>query len=255
MEYKKITIDIKDHVCLLTLNHPPVNAIDLRAREELNSVIDELENNDDVRILVITGSGDKAFSAGMDIKDFANIRKGPSGSDICTKLDLFPKPVIAAINGFAYGGGLELALACHFRFMADEEDSNLGLTELNIGIMPGWGGIQRMARLVGRSRAMELILLSRQIFASEALSLGLIDKISAKGEILKDAMDFAARLAKRPPIAVSWVTRSITAGINNGIDAGLKMESEGLKIIRDSEDAREGITAFLEKREPVFKGK
>jgi enoyl-CoA hydratase/carnithine racemase len=255
MDYKTITIEIKDHICLLTINHPPVNAVNLEMREELSLAIDELEKDGDVWVLVITGSGDKAFSAGMDVKDFANIRKGPHGSDVCAKVDRFPKPVIAAVNGFAYGGGLELALSCHFRFMTDDEKAKVGLTELNLGIMPAWGGIQRMTRLVGRSKALELILLSKRLSAKEALEMGIIDRISAKGEVLRDAMDFAAKLAKRPPIAVSWVIQSIAAGLNKGIDEGLKTEKEGATNERASEDAKEGIAAFLEKRDPVFKGK
>jgi enoyl-CoA hydratase/carnithine racemase len=255
MEYKNLTIEIKNHICLLTLNHPPVNAVDIGMREELNAAIDELEKKSDVWVLVITGSGDKAFSAGMDVKDFANITKGPHGSDICTKVDRFPKPVIAAMNGFAYGGGFELAMSCHFRFMIDDEKAKVGLTELDLGIMPGWGGTQRLTRLIGRTKALEMILLGKRLSANEALEMGIIDRISARGEALKDAMEFAEKLAKRAPIAASCVIKSINAGLYYGIEEGLKTEREVARTLRDTEDTKEGMTAFLEKREPVFKGK
>ena len=254
MDYKTLTIETKDHVCLLTLDRPPVNAVSMELRVEFESALNEIENNKDAWVLVITGSGDKAFSAGMDLKDIANIKKGPNGSDLWAEVDRFPRPVIAAINGFAFGGGCELAMACHFRFMTDSPAAKIGLTELNLGIIPGWGGTQRMTRLVGRSKAMDLIFFSRRLTAIEAKEIGLIDRVCKSSELMKEVMDFATELSKRPPIAVSCVLKSIAAGIDNGIDEGLKVEKEGSAIVAQSEDAKEGVTAFLQKRDPEFKG-
>ena len=255
MNYETIKLEMSGHVCTFTLNRPPVNAVNLVMREEIKTALDELEKNSDARAVIITGSGDKAFCAGMDIKDIANIGKGPGGSDLWTRIDRFPKPVIAALNGFALGGGCELALACHFRIMTGDPEARIGLTELNLGIIPGWGGTQRMTRLVGRSRAMELMLFSKKLAPMEALELGLIDRVSPGSEVLKDALKMAADLAKRPPIAVSSVMKCIIGGLDKGIDEGLRLERECAAVVAGSEDAREGFTAFLQKREPDFKGR
>jgi enoyl-CoA hydratase/carnithine racemase len=169
-------------------------------------------------------------------------------------VDCFPKPVIAAVNGVALGGGCELALASHFRIMSSGPKAKMGLTELNLGIIPGWGGTQRMTRLVGRSKALDLILFSKKVDASEALELGLVDKVSPPGQLMSDAIELAGRLAERPPIAVACVLRAIAAGIYEGIDQGLSIEEESSRILSQTSDAREGFIAFLEKRKPEFKG-
>ena len=165
------------------------------------------------------------------------------------------KPVIAAINGFAMGGGLELAMACHFRIMTDDPNARIGLTELNLGIIPGWGGTQRLPRLVGRSKALDMILFSRRLSAAEALEAGLVNRLSAPETLRHDALVFAGELAQRPPIAVRWVLKAMAAGLYEGLDEGLKVEAEGSSAVRQTEDRKEGFAAFLEKRKPVFKGK
>ena len=255
MDYEAIKIEKSGHVCTVTLNRAPVNAVNLTMREDLSRALDELEKDADTRVIIITGSGDKAFCAGMDIKDIANIAKGPGGSEIWTRIDRFQKPVIAALNGFALGGGCELAMACHFRIMTPDDEAKIGLTELNLGIIPGWGGTQRMTRLVGRSKAMELMLFSKRLTPREALEAGLVDRLSAPGAVLKEAREMAGVLAKRPPIAVTSVLKCIIGGLDRGIDEGLKLERECAAVVAQSEDAREGFTAFLQKREPDFKGK
>jgi enoyl-CoA hydratase/carnithine racemase len=255
MNYDNLILEKRDHICIITLNHPPVNAWNLGLMEDFGKAIDEIENDKDVRVLILTGAGEKCFSAGFDVSDAANSNKiSPKGREIWTRLDRFPKPVIAAINGFAMGGGLELALSCHFRIMIDDPKATVGLTELNLGIIPGWGGTQRLTRLVGKAKALDMILFSKRMGAKEALSIGLINQISTKDSLMEDAMAFAEVLAKRPPLAVGAVLRAVSAFDYSGLDAGLKVEQEGSAIVGKSKDCVEGFTAFLEKRDPVFTG-
>jgi enoyl-CoA hydratase/carnithine racemase len=162
--------------------------------------------------------------------------------------------VIAAINGVALGGGCELALASHFRIMSSDAKAKIGLTELNLGIIPAWGGTQRMTRLLGRTKALDLILFGKKVDAVEALEIGLVDKVSSPGQLMNDAVELAGRLAERPPIAVACVLKAIAAGIYEGIDEGLRIEQESSRLLGQTQDAREGFIAFLEKRQPNFKG-
>jgi len=255
MAYNNLIIEKKGHIAIITLNHPPVNAWNLGLMEDFEKAVDEIENDKDVRVLILTGAGEKCFSAGFDVSDAANSHiTSPKGRDIWTRLDRFSKPVIAAINGFAMGGGLELALSCHFRIMIDDPKATVGLTELNLGIIPGWGGTQRLTRIVGKAKALDMILFSKRIDANEALSIGLINQISTKDKLMDDAMAFAEVLAKRPPLAVGSVLKAISAFDYSGLEAGLKAEEEGSAVVGQSKDCAEGFTAFLEKREPVFSG-
>lgn len=254
MEYQNITLEQKDYISILTLNHPPINSINIGMRVELDHALNELESKKDIRVLIITGAGEKSFSAGMDLSDVGNINNGPHAIDIFNKIDRFQKPIIAAMNGYAFGGGCELALSCHFRFMVDIPKAKIGLPEMTIGILPGWGGIHRMTRLVGRSKALDLIFFSKQLTPHEAIKIGLIDKISAPGELMEDTFEYAQQLAKRSPIAVSLTLKSMVAGMEKGIDKGLQVDRESAEILARSKDALEGFTAFLEKREPVFIG-
>jgi len=256
MAYENLILEKRGHITIITLNHPPVNAWNLGLMEDFEKAVDEIENDSEVRVLILTGAGEKCFSAGFDVSDAANSHiTSPKGRDIWTRLDRFPKPVIAAINGFAMGGGLELALSCHFRIMIDDPKATVGLTELNLGIIPGWGGTQRLTRIVGKAKALDMILFSKRIDAKEALSIGLINQVSTKDKLMDDAIAFAEVLAKRPPLAVGAVLRAVSAFDYNGLEAGLKVEEEGSAIVASSKDCIEGFTAFLEKREPVFTGK
>ncbi len=256
MSYENLNVEKQGHISILTLNHPPVNAWNLGLMEDFEKAVDEIENDKEVRVLIITGAGEKCFSAGFDVSDAANAHiTSPKGREIWTRLDRFPKPVIAAINGFAMGGGLELALSCHFRIMVDDPKATVGLTELNLGIIPGWGGTQRLTRIVGKAKALDMILFSKRIDAKEALSIGLINQISTKDKLMDDALAFADVLAKRPPLAVGAVLKAVSAFDYNGLEAGLKAEEEGSAVVGQSKDCVEGFTAFLEKREPVFTGK
>ncbi len=255
MEYENITLEQKGHIGIITINHPPVNAWNLATMEDFERVVGEVEKNREIRVVIITGAGEKCFSAGFDVKDAANSRKiGRKGRELWKRIDCFPKPVIAAINGFALGGGLELSMCCHFRIMVEAPGAMLGLTELNLGIIPGWGGTQRLPRLVGRAKALDMILFSKKVDAKGALQIGLVNQISVPGKLMTDTLEFAAKLAERAPIAVTCVLRAMAAGCYEGLDRGLEIESEGSAIVGKSEDCKEGFAAFLEKRKPVFKG-
>jgi enoyl-CoA hydratase/carnithine racemase len=254
MSYNNIIVTTKDFVSTITLSRPPANSINLGIREELNRAVIELEQSKDTRVVIITGAGDKGFSAGMDVTDIENINKGPNGNDVFNHIERFTKPVIAAINGYALGGGCELALVCHFRFMTDNPKAVIGCPEVNLGITPGWGGIQRLPRLLGRSKALDMILFSKRLSAQEALAIGLVDRVVPGAELMKETLAFALALTKRPPLAVSAVLNGMSVGLEKGIDEGLRVDREWSKKLGQSQDAREGITAFLEKREPVFRG-
>jgi len=254
MSYNNIIVTKKDFVSTITLNHPPANSVNLGVREELNSAVIELEQSKDTRVVIITGAGDKGFCAGMDVTDIPNLEKGPNGNDILNRIERFPKPVIAAINGYALGGGCELTLACHFRFMTDNPKAVIGCPELNLGITPGWGGVQRLTRLLGKSKALDMILFSKRLSAQEALAVGLVDRVVPAPELMKEAMALALALTKRPPLAVNAVLNGMSVGLEKGIKEGLRVDQEWIKKLFQSQDAKEGMTAFLEKREPVFKG-
>jgi enoyl-CoA hydratase/carnithine racemase len=255
MELENILIENKGHVALLTINHPPANAWNLATMQDMEKALDALEADKNVRVVIITGSGEKCFSAGFDVSDAGNAgTTAPLGRTLWRRIDRFSKPVIAAINGFALGGGLELALACHFRFMVDAPKATVGLTELNLGIIPGWGGTQRLAAVVGKARALDMIFFSKKVGAKEAYEMGLINHVSEMGKVVDDALAFAETLAKRPPIAVSCVLKALSAGQYEGIDQGLAIEAEGSDKVATTMDCIEGFTAFMEKREPVFKG-
>ncbi len=256
MAYENLIYEKKENIGIVTINRPPANSWSFAAMEDFEQILDEIENDPDIRVVVITGAGEKCFSAGMDVADAGKSPGiGDKGRKVWRRVDRFEKPIIAAINGHALGGGLELALSCHFRIMADSPKSKIGLTELNLGIIPGWGGTQRLYRIVGKAKALDMILFSKRLNAGEALEIGLVNQITSPETLMAAALEFAGLLAKKPPIAVRSVLKAISAGIYEGLDHGLAMESEGSKAVAASEDAIEGFTAFFEKREPVFKGK
>jgi enoyl-CoA hydratase/carnithine racemase len=255
MPFQHILLEQKEHIAVLTIDHPPANAWNLAAMEEFGQRLDQVENDRQTRVVILTGAGEKCFSSGFDVTDAANApRTSPLGRELWRRVDRFPKPVIAALNGFALGGGLELALSCHFRILVDDPKTFVGLTELNLGIIPGWGGTQRLPRLVGRAKALEMILFSRRVNAREALAIGLVNQLAPAERLLADALDLAGRLAERPPIAVGWVLKAMAAGAYEGIDAGLQAEADGSAAVRETKDKAEGFKAFLEKRKPVFTG-
>ena len=255
MQLENIILKKQKYLATITINHPPVNAWNWATMQDFERALDAVENDSDVRVVIITGAGEKCFSAGFDVSDAGNANQtSPKARELWRRIDRFPKPVIAAINGYALGGGLELAMCCQFRIMVNTPEAMVGLTELNLGIIPGWGGTQRLPLLVGKAKALDMILFSRKLNATEALEAGLINQVSAPGRLMDDARALAEKLVKRPPVAVSCVLRAMAAGAYEGLDAGLRVEEEGSRIVGQSEDCKEGFSAFLEKRQPEFKG-
>lgn len=250
-----IRLEKREGIRIITVDHPPANTWNLVTVEAFEQAIDEVETDSNARVVILTGAGDACFSAGFDVKDAANAPLiGPKAKALWTRIDRFPKPVIAALNGYALGGGLELAMSCHFRIMVDAPKARVGLTELNLGIIPGWGGTQRLPRIVGRAKALEMILFSKMLNAREAFEVGLVHQVTPPNQLMEDALDLAQRLAERPPIAVACVLKAMSEGEYHGIERGLEMESEGSARVRNSKDRMEGFQAFLEKRKPVFTG-
>ncbi|SHF30759.1 enoyl-CoA hydratase [Desulfofundulus australicus DSM 11792] len=257
MEYTKLTVEKQDGYVVAAINNPPANALSQAVLAELNSLLDECLNDDEVRVIVLTGTGEKLFSAGADIKEFASIRAGNkpriSGHDVFLKIENYPKPVIAAMQGSAFGGGNELAMSCHLRILS--ASAKVGLPEVKLGIIPGWGGTQRLPRLIGKTKALEVMLTGDPLTAEEALQYGLVNKVVPAEQVLPEARALAARLAKGAPIAMREILMAVTRGLNTSLEEGIKIEQAGSAVVFASEDAREGATAFLEKRPPNFKGR
>jgi enoyl-CoA hydratase/carnithine racemase len=257
MGYETLLFAREESFVVITLNRPPANAISEQLMRDLEAALGAVESDDAVRAVVITGSGERIFCAGADLGSaFAGgnvdsfIRFGNS---VLRKIERFPKPVIAAMNGHALGGGCEIAMACHFRLLKDT--ARMGQTESNLGIIPGYGGTQRMPRLIGRTKALEFLILGTQVPAAECLALGLVNRLCKDGEVLDDARALARQIATRPPIATRLVIEAVDDGLEEPIDKALEIETRAfLKTLR-TEDAAEGLQAFFAKREPQFKGR
>ena len=259
--FKLITIDIKDHIACLTMNRPPVNALSNELAMELVSAFLNLKNDPDVRVVVITSS-QKVFVAGADIAMMKGITET---KDLGRMLDYdrrlqfansilqdMPKPTIAAINGHSMGGGTELALFCDFRFIA--ETATMGLPEINLGLLPGAGGIQQIVQLIGRTKALRLMLQGKALSAQEALGLGLVEKVCTAETLVETAMELARDLAEKAPIAVAEIKKCVNAAMEMTRDSSLMYDVRGLGNLFVTHDAEEGLKAFLEKRTAVFKG-
>ncbi len=251
-----ILFEQKGPVAILTINRPKANQLSHDVFEQMRKYLDMIELNRDIKAVIITGSGDKIFSAGADLTqgfgDFGPVDFLKRGQDVWNKVEDLGKPVIAALNGHALGGGCELAMACHFRFI--KKGARIGLTETSLGIMPGYGGSLRLPRLVGRSKALEIMLLGRQVEAEEALKIGLVDRICEEGSLMNEAMEFAEKLSKRPPIAVKAILKLVSMSPSISPEQHLKIEREELARLFTTKDMMEGMTAFAQKREPEFKG-
>ena len=258
-----IRYTIEDKVAVLVIDHPPVNAFNEQALNELGAAIDALNADPAVKVIVITGGGQLAFVAGADIGTFGEIFKGQDfdrakafmalGHSIFSKIENSHKPVIAAINGICLGGGLELAMACHMRICGDRV--RLGQPEINLGIIPGWGGTQRLQRIVGPAKATEMILTGDQITAQQALQLRLVNMVVPGGEVMRQAKGLAAKIANKSAVGTAAALTAIRVGLDACLPDGLAAEREQLAKVVTSDDAREGITAFLEKREAKFQDK
>jgi len=241
------------------LNRPDkLNAINQQLIKELRESFDNFLNDQEVRVIVITGNG-KAFSAGADISQFKELNGytawlfAKTGRELMDYIENSPKPTIAMINGYALGGGLELALACDIRIAAEE--AQLGLPEINLGIYPGFGGTQRLVRIIGKGKALELMLTGDRISAREAERIGLVNKVVPLKDLEQETRNFALKLAEKPPISIALIKLLVNQGIDMPEIAGLNMESLGWGVIFNTEDQKEGVNAFFEKRKPQFKGK
>jgi len=257
MAYETLLVGRDGAVAVVTLNRPPANAINETLIRELNLALNELRDDAAVRAVVLTGSGDRIFCGGADLGSaFAGgdveafIRFGNS---VMRKMERFPKPIIAAINGHAMGGGCEIAMACHLRLL--KETARMGQTESNLGIIPGYGGTQRLPRLIGRTKALEFLLLGTQIPAQECLSLHLVNRLSKEGETVNDALALARQLARRAPLAMAAIIEAVDEGLESPMARSIDVELDAFMPTLRSEDAAEGIQAFFGKREPEFKGR
>lgn len=257
--YETLLLDRAGRVATITINRPDKrNALNIKTREEGAALLDELRSDDSVGVVVITGAGDKAFIAGADIGEFAGRtasmqRDVMTGRSLFTAIDTFPKPIIAMINGYCLGGGCELALACDLRIAS--ENASFGQPEINLGIIPGGGGTQRLTRLVGEGKAMELILTGEIIDARTAFSIGLVNHVVPADQLASKTMEIANRIAEKGPIAVRLAKEAVKLASRSNLDEGLRREVDLFAICFSTEDKDEGVNAFLEKRKAEFKGR
>ncbi|MEM4472784.1 MAG: 3-hydroxyacyl-CoA dehydrogenase NAD-binding domain-containing protein [Archaeoglobaceae archaeon] len=257
--YRNIEVQKDGRIAKLIINRPhKLNAMDLDTLEEISKALKELEKDEEVRVLIITGAGDRAFSAGFDLQTATELNPiraveiSLKGNEVFSEVERFPKPVIAAINGYAFGGGCELALACDFRIM--KRGAKIGLTELSLALIPGWGGTQRLPKIVGIAKAKEMIMLAKRIDADEAEKIGLAKAVDAE-KFEEEVMNLAKQLAEMPPISLKAAKYAINFGYELPTDVGKMIEVLAFGLALSTQDAIEGITAFFQKRKPEFKGK
>jgi enoyl-CoA hydratase len=260
VSYQAIRLERRDGVATITLDRPDVlNAMNNPMRGELLEVFTQLGGDHNMRAILITGAGERAFSAGADIREFlepavpTSFREERKRLDFRREMDRCPQPIIAAIRGYALGGGLELALACDIRIAA--EDAQLGLTEINLAIIPGGGGTQRLPRLVGRGKALELILTGARVPASEALRIGLVERVVPAAELMPSAQALARTIADKAPIALRYAKEAVVGGLSLPLADGLRLENDLATLLRTTEDRAEGARAFVEKRKPKWSGR
>ena len=255
-EYTNVKIALEDRVAILTIDHPPVNAFNRATMKDLDAALDELIANDQAKVIIITGAGDFAFVAGLDLKEIAEVRPEESremivgGQTLFNKIEACPKPVIAAVNAVALGGGLEIMMACHIRILSDR--ARIGGTESNLGLIPGWGGTQRLPRIVGVGKALELILTGDMINAQEAYRLGLANKVVPAGQVLAEAKGLGKKIAAKSRLTNEAALKAVIGGAELPLAEGLALEADQFGKLIGSNDFKEGISAFLQKRQPKF---
>jgi len=259
MELKNILYEKKDGVATITINRPKaLNAMNEETIQEILSTLDDAEKDENIRVVVITGAGDRAFSAGADINmmkaggALEARRTSQLGQRMTNEVEDLEKPVIAAINGYALGGGLELAMACDLRIAS--ENARLGQPEINIGLIPGWGGTQRLPRFVGKGLAKEMIFTGRMIDAKTAEQHGLVNKVVPADQLKSAVEELAKELIDKPPVAIKLAKELINNSTETSLRIGITNESEAFGLVGSTEDFKEGTAAFLEKRKPKFKG-
>jgi enoyl-CoA hydratase len=249
----------KDGIAFLTINRPQqLNALNKQTLSEINESFEALREDNEVKVVVLTGSGEKAFVAGADIKEFAHF-SGEEGSELAKNghmsvfnlIEEFPKPVIAAVNGFALGGGLELAMSAHVRVASD--NARMGLPETSLGVIPGYGGTQRLPQLIGKGRALEMIFSAKMIDAQTALDYGLVNRVVPQEELMQVAEELARSFMKNSIVAMGFAIEAVNAGLLEG-SMGYDVEVQAFGDCFETEDFKEGTTAFLEKRKPNFPG-
>lgn len=259
-EYSSLLYEVQDGIATLTVNRPDkLNALNERTVRELGDAVAEIRRDEEVRGVILTGAGPKAFVAGADIAELA--RMGPIdgvevsrlGQRVFRELELSRKPVVAAVNGFALGGGCELALACHLRVAA--ENAKFGLPEVKLGIIPGYGGTVRLPRIVGKGRALELILSGEMIDAAEAYRIGLVNRVVPQERLLEETRALLQTILRNGPVALGLAIECTTRGMELSLDDGLALESNLFGLLAATDDMREGMGAFLEKRKAEFRGK
>jgi len=260
MKFHTLLYEKEDGTGIIELNRPKdLNALNSEMLAELTALFADIEADDDVRVIIITGSGEKAFVAGSDVREMQpktslSIREFHTANRILLeKIERLPKPVIAAINGFALGGGCELALSCDLRIAA--ENARFGQPEINLGLIPGAGGTQRLTRLVGMTKAKEIVLTGDLIDARTALSIGLVNKVVPQDDLMSEAKTLAQKLLTKSSAALSLAKAAINGGWNMTLPSGLDLEAQCFALCFATEDQKEGMSAFMEKREPHFKGK
>jgi enoyl-CoA hydratase len=260
MGYNTILITKENSIATVTINRPTkLNALNKETIQELNRAFQELEKNHETRVVILTGSGEKAFVAGADIAEFSGfsveeaVQLAAQGQDILFNfVENLKTPVIAAVNGFALGGGLELAMACHFRIASD--NAKMGLPEVSLGVIPGYGGTQRLPQLIGKGRAMEMIMTAGMVSSDDALRMGLVNHVVPQAELLDFCKGIAQKIIKNSPLAISSAIKSINANYKDG-ENGFDTEIKSFGKCFGTEDFKEGTTAFLEKRKAIFTGK
>jgi enoyl-CoA hydratase len=257
---ENVRTENKDGVLVITIDRPKVlNALNAQTVDEIRQAFVAARDDDSVKCVILTGAGDKAFVAGADIKELALMTPitgkqiAERGQRTLLSIERLPKPVIAAINGFALGGGCELALACHIRIAS--ENAQIGLPEVTLGIIPGYGGTQRMARLLGKGKALELILTGDRIGAAEAERIGLVNKVVPADQLMATAEEMARKIATRGPLAVRAAIEAVMNGSEMPFEEGQFLEATLFALLASTEDMKEGTTAFIEKRQPQFKNK
>jgi enoyl-CoA hydratase len=260
MNYQTLILSVKNRIATVTINRPDkLNALNAQCKSELKNAFTNIKTNPDVDVVILTGSGEKAFVAGTDIGELTSLNAetgkefAAGGQSVFDLIQHLGKPVIAAVNGYALGGGTELALACHIRIAS--ENAKFGQPEVNLGVIPGYGGTQRLARIVGPGKAMEMILTGNQVNAQEALRIGLVNSVVPLNELLATAETMAATMIGKGQLAIRMSLKAINAAMELPLSEGLKIEAALFGECCSTEDAKEGINAFLQKRKPVFKGK
>ena len=260
IELKNTLYEKTEGIATVTINRPDaLNALDEETIKEISARIEDAEKDENIRVIVITGAGDRAFSAGADLRMMkgASAVKGTElsrlGQRLTTQIETCGKPVIAAINGYALGGGIELAMACDIRVAS--ENAQIGQPEINVGLIPGWGGTQRLPRLVGKGIAKEMILTGKRIDAKTAEHHGLVNMVVPPDQLKTKVKELAVELTGKPPIALKYCKKLINDSTETHPDAGLYEEAEAFGLVASTEDFNEGVAAFLEKRKPQYKGK